>query len=152
MISSVREIRGVNEEQTLLEMEAQFDSDLREFLEPLQGLLDQDILPLDPVSLRKHVIAVEMWRDQTVRLLSLASAFVLHGKGEIFRLAKGQGVTEDAQAAHQRHLTAGFEALAGLLKGTIASIDSRTMLGKKLMDVDSAAGKSGYSGYVTNRR
>src|SRR4051794_18977774 len=107
MISSIKEIRGVTDEQTLLDLERQFNIDLHAKLRPLIVLLDMNIMPLDQCSLQGHMIEVERWRNGLVRLLSLATAFQQHCKGETFALAKGAGVTGDSQTAHRRHMSAG---------------------------------------------
>lgn len=150
MISSIREIRGVNDQETLLEMENQFDKDIHASLQPLVKLLDANVMPLDQVSLQNHMTSVESWRSRVVRLLSLSTSFVQHSESEGFRLKKEKGVTGDDQDAHKKHMCAGFKGMTVLLEGLVDCIDSRVNLCKKLVDVDvrGANGKRSNNGAI----
>lgn len=136
MISSIREIRGVNDIETLLDLEKQFNTDLHERLQPLVAMLDQNIMPLDQASLQTHTVTVESWRARLVRLLSLATAFVQHSESETFRLKKEKGITGDDQDAHRKHMAAGFKGMVVLLEGLIDCVDSRVNLCKKLIGIE----------------
>lgn len=144
MISRISEIRGVNDQETLLAMEHQFNNDLHEHLKPLIHMLDSNVMPLDQVSLQQHMTAVECWRARIVRLLSLSTSFVQHAESESFRLKKEKGTTGDDQEAHKKHLCAGFKGMSVLLEGLVDCIDSRVNLCKKLAQVDSQGANGGF--------
>jgi hypothetical protein len=135
MVSSVREILKVTEEEDLLKLQMQFDQDLEERLEVLNNLLDKNIRT-DYADIDGHMTLVESWRARLVRYFSLATAFVEHSKSETFLKEKGKGVTDKSQEAHLRHLSAGFKAHAVLLEGLITCVDSRVNLCKKLVGIE----------------
>lgn len=142
MISSVREIREVNDEVKLLEMEQQFHRDLDDTLEPLLDLLDRNIRT-SPAETDMHVFLVERWRGKLVRYLSLATAFVEHSKSESFLRKKEKGITDTDREAHKRQVSAGFVAQAILLEGLITCVDSRVNLCKKLVGIEVDGAKYG---------
>ena len=137
MIRSVSEIRGVTDPEILMKLEGQFDKDLHDSLRDLMKLLSQNVMSLDHTSLHQHMCTVESWRSKLVILLSLATAFTEHAKSETFLRKKQRGeVGQEEQKAHQRHMSCGFQAQVVLLEGTIACVDSRTNLCKKLTGLD----------------
>jgi hypothetical protein len=142
MISSIREILGINDEGKLLEMVRQFDADLERELEPLNAALDQNIRTTDFTSLANHMGFVESRRAKVVRYLSLATAFLEYSKSESFLRKKEKGMTEADRRAHEKQLSAGFQAQVTMLDGLVKCIDSRVNLCKKLLEADGAGQRS----------
>ena len=137
-------------------MFADFERQIEAKLTPLKAYLRKVIMTTEVQQLELHAAHVERWRSDCTRFLSLASAFVEHGKSSHFSELKqvqdgGRKLTDGARDAYRRTLTAGYVALVLRLDGLIDDIDSRVNLCKKFTD-DEKLGFRNHGGVVSDQR
>lgn len=138
MIQNIRDVLQLKTAEDVLRTGLEYNDDVRDYLTPLEQLLERSILHGDPVKLEQHMADVEAWRGRVARQLYLVSAVVEYGKSNRFALASGKGVTEAIRDGYRRSFLWPWTAVESYLEELIACVDSRVNLCKKklYMEVD----------------
>jgi hypothetical protein len=129
---------------------ASFEDQIETVIEPLGVLLNKVIMTRDVTSLEQHAAETDSYRGRVSRFLSLAVAFVEHGKSSHFMLHKSKGIAEFDREAHRRSMTSGYIGLQVRLEGLLQDIDNRVNNCKKFRDQE-AAGFKNFGGAVGGR-
>lgn len=144
LISDIIDIQSPSDYRNMFR---DFETRIEAKLVPLKALLHKVIMTQEVQQLESHSAYVDRWRSECTRFLSLATAFVEHGKGSHFlRLQQsqhgGRKMTASEQDSYRRSLTAGYQALVIRLTGLIDDIDARVNLCKKYSDNEKAGFKN----------
>jgi hypothetical protein len=152
----IAHIIAIHSPAQFLALFADFERQIEAKLVPLKSYLRKVIMTTEVTQLELHAAHVERWRSDCTRFLSLASAFVEHGKSSHFMDLKirqdgGRKMTDGARDAYKRSMTAGYAALVMRLDGLIDDIDSRVNLCKKFTD-DERAGYKNFGRTISEGR
>jgi len=146
----IKHILAIASATQFLEIFASFEDQIEDTIEPLVGLLNKVIMTREVTQLESHAAEVDAWRERVSRYLSLAVAFVEHGKSSRFILHKSKGIAEFDREAHKRSMTSGYVALQVRLEGLLDDVDFRINNCKKFSDQEKAGFKN-YGGRVAGR-
>lgn len=140
----IADIINVHSAAEFRSMFASFEEQIEAKLIPLKAYLRRVIMTSEIQQLEMHAAHVERFRSDVTRYLSLATAFVEHGRSSHFKMAQisMKRATIPEQDSYRRTLTAGYVALAMRLESLVDDIDSRVNLCKKFADGEKAGFKN----------